>query len=167
MYSKRISKLFTVFFILLLVLNISSCSLGVTEKQDNDNNDGMEELILDPNLNYYGELDIEKTNSNFENQPDLYVLFGSALRQYGANLSLNNDGTVEYSIGVVYATGTWRQNDNILDFDLIDRTEGEVAKKFSVVLSKEDGQLYLLMSTSMGDELDDNGEFMYWKLYSK
>lgn len=75
-----------------------------------------------PDPPYLGtwELDAVKTS---EDIADLYMLFGSSLRTFGARLELRPDGTMDYYIGLTGGRGTYAANGNSITADVISYTE--------------------------------------------
>lgn len=73
----------------------------------------------------------------------LYLMFGSSLRQFGAQLNIRADGTIDYYIGLTGGAGAYSVEGSTLTADLISYAEGNrVRLRLEIVTV--DGITYLV-----------------------
>ena len=90
---------------------------------------------------YVGEWELDPVNNS--DIADLYTLFGSSLRQFGAKLTVRSDGRIEYYIGLWGGAGTYKVIDNTVVADLMSYNDPHPYKaSFSIVT--EGSKTYLV-----------------------
>lgn len=99
-------------------------------------------------------LDTDATMTDLSEHGDIYVLFGSGLRDYGAEMIVSEDGTFRCSVGVgFYLDGNWKFDGKALTAEGQNGVSEEAAVTFVPV--ERDGSEVLCMTY-------DN-ENVYWK----
>lgn len=92
------------------------------------------------------ELDCELTNSNLKNSDDIYVLFGSGLREYGALIQISEDGNINFYIGAGYGgSGTGKIVDDGIEAEITeDNGDNYGMSKINFYDRKIKGKTYLV-----------------------
>lgn len=90
-------------------------------------------------------LDTDATMSDLSEHDDIYVLFGSGLRDYGAEMIISEDGTFRCSVGVgFYLDGNWKFDGETLTAEGQNGVSEEATVSFVPV--KRDGVEALCMN---------------------
>ena len=93
-------------------------------------------------------------DKNADNIGDIYTMFGSSLRHYGAGLDIGADGRLDFFLGLTGGDGKYTVEGDVITAELHSYAENRLFKKvFKLV--QEDGKLYIVSKFDYGDKAVD------------